>query len=1000
MNKLSQTLERVSAGGGFLGALVDFAKLHQEAKAMANNLTGRFDIPEEATPDLLDTQTRLFLTKDGQPLAGRILPSDLVEGSDSAATPLLIACLPILAALVYAVPTILGSLSPTLGVWAAIGMVLLALPAVFAIMWTLNQAEGKGKAAFYVLVGFVMPMLAPLLIQPIGAILGNMLGGGLASGLMAQTAGVSWVAKLITATTSAFSVSIVLAGLGMGLATVLMLFGQREKLRSVLRGYLQIAVVAVIGVFLTVLFGAWAGMLPFFFIAAYMPMNFARANALERVDLLLLQQRMAVDETTNRAQLLTHVEARKAQAERAMKDVTPTFVVGVAKGVQVAKFDGFGPDIKKPLLLSFYDLTTHIIVFGKTGVGKTLALARPFAVNVRRSNIASRKKSAGAKELVSSGYRNNPFDLRQEVAKHKSAGAMTYVVVQSLKQRADFALLDVDFAMDFQQAQANTSSFNSGDLVIIDKRIKRSDDYSAWSATMEKKGVRLLRVEDNVNPLYGLFIADGKGALGGELRGINDLTVEPGVALGLLQDLTDEDVMIALSSVSNAGKAGQGDGNAAFWVSSGLELARHTWVLTRALVEQEHRQVAAYADQGFTANRSWFRTLASWKRMRDQLAAIQFDKATQSLDLNETMKDILHFLEHGHLPVDGSEGAVSVSVGPHPEAHEAGSLLRQAIDYARLWPSKDDKERSGFLSTVESWMSPFFADSRLTPWTVMEEGEDPTICLRGGAVGMNISPAEFGVAGLMVTAFVRQRVVSTTRRRGGYDWKHLTGETQVFMLMDEAQELLNEKDVSMAAIARSLGMTYVALTQDVEGIVGRMGNEKLAQNLLNQFRSFVSIGVPSHPTQQWMKESVGTGWVRTFKRPQGGIDFRGTIDLVRSQAALDEQSPDAAAFRLRRIEGALALTHEWSAGDEITASGRSVVTRGVNQQHLRVQMGGMLENKALLQESDFQDYGNQPWAAFASLNRAGFPRRDWVTIEPMYDIPEDVVADDVEEVKP
>lgn len=996
MNKLSQTIERVSAGGGFLGALVDFAKLHHEAKAMANNLTGRFDIPEDATPDLLDTQTRLFLTKDGQPLAGRILPSDLVEGSDSAATPLLIACLPILAALVYAVPTILGSLSPTLGVWAAIGMVLLALPAVFAIMWTLNQAEGKGKAAFYVLVGFVMPMLAPLLIQPIGSILGNMVGSSVASGLMSQTAGVSWVAKLITAITSAVSVSIVLAGLGMGLATFLMLFGHREKLRSVLRGYLQIAVVAVIGVFLTVLLGAWAGMLPFFFIAAYMPMNFARANALERVDLLLLQQRMAIDETTNRAQLLTHVEARKAQAERALKDTSPTFEVGKALGVQALKFDGFGPDAGKKVVVSYNDLMTHMIVFGKTGTGKTAAFARPFAVDIRRTNLATLKANPLARELARSEYRHNPFDLRQLVATHRAAGQVTYVVVANLKQRADFTLLDVDFAMDFQQAKANAATFEEGDLVLIDRRLKPSEAYDAWAAPLLAKGVQLVRVGEPVNPLFGLFIADGKGALGGELRGLSDLTIEPGVALGLLQDLADEDVMIALSSVSNAGKAGQGDGNAAFWVSSGLELARHTWVLTRALVEQEHRQVAAYAEQGFTATRSWFRTLGSWKRMRDQMAALQFDKATQSLDLNSTMKDILHYLEHGHLPTDGSEGAVAVSVGPHPEAHEAGSLLRQAIDYARLWPSKDDKERSGFLSTVESWMSPFFADSRLTPWTVMEEGVDPTICLRGGIVGMNISPAEYGIAGLMVTAFVRQRIVSTVRRRGGYDWRNLTGESQVFMLMDEAQELLTEKDVSMAAVARSLGLTYKALTQDVEGIVGRMGNEKLAQNLLNQFRSWVCIGVPSHATQQWMKESVGTGWVRTFKRPQGGIDFKGTIDMVRSQAALDEQSPDAAAFRLRRIEGALALTHEWSAGDEITASGRSVVTRGINQQHLRVQMGGMLENKALLQESDFQDYGNKPWAAFVNLNRAGFPRRDWVTIEPLFDIPADVVDEEVQ----
>ena len=71
-----------------------------------------------------------------------------------------------------------------------------------------------------------------------------------------------------------------------------------------------------------------------------------------------------------------HVRARYIQAENVAKDTSPVFTVGTATGALTAVGCGLAPDRGLPMNLSIADLSTHLLVLGRTGSGKTAGALR------------------------------------------------------------------------------------------------------------------------------------------------------------------------------------------------------------------------------------------------------------------------------------------------------------------------------------------------------------------------------------------------------------------------------------------------------------------------------------------------------------------------------------------------------------------------------------------------------------------------------------------------
>lgn len=71
-------------------------------------------------------------------------------------------------------------------------------------------------------------------------------------------------------------------------------------------------------------------------------------------------------------------EAKKGQLAKAMADKTPMIILGTTQGVLCQRRDPMAPSAAgMPFGLSVSDMSTHLLVLGATGAGKTAAILRP-----------------------------------------------------------------------------------------------------------------------------------------------------------------------------------------------------------------------------------------------------------------------------------------------------------------------------------------------------------------------------------------------------------------------------------------------------------------------------------------------------------------------------------------------------------------------------------------------------------------------------------------------
>ncbi len=343
-----------------IGHWLPIDRLMAQARAHAQRVCERWDVPrgKDVKPDLRDVRGRYMLTRDGFRVSGLLLDSEMQQGSDSPAVPLLLSALPVLAAL-YPLATMFG-----LG-----GQVLLAL-AISATSLLIASAVGVVVTLAALAFGVVLPILGG--VSPLY---------GAAAGLLP----------------AAFVAPVLLLGTAGG-------FFSRNPMWHV--ASIVVAVLAVVGGadlvlarFSPGLAGAiwWA-------IACAVPLGFAFSRWLAR-DLALVNQGNRATIASVAPLTHAHIDARASQVERAGSDTSTFLQLGVTRGIFTGKQDPYSPDEGLVFGLSVADAETHIAVFGSTGSGKTTGILKPLAASyLGWSTDASRQLADDAvNELVAAG---------------------------------------------------------------------------------------------------------------------------------------------------------------------------------------------------------------------------------------------------------------------------------------------------------------------------------------------------------------------------------------------------------------------------------------------------------------------------------------------------------------------------------------------------------------------------------------------------------------------
>lgn len=472
------------------------------------------------------------------------------------------------------------------------------------------------------------------------------------------------------------------------------------------------------------------------------------------------------------------------------------------------------------------------------------------------------------------------------------------------------------------------------------------------SAVLRPLAVAFLRARAG-----GALILDGKASLAGEFAGMKDyLLIEPGKCdLALLEGLSPEDVVVAFDQVNRAGVKSE-SGSAQFFRTSGREMLFHAANFLRALVDTEKAKQAESAEY-----------VPQWRwALNDLQAAVEL---------------IQRGNEHNTLAL---EGALAQVRAMHADADRRGTLndsLRY-IDVALT--AMDSETRANVEATVKGWISPVMHHHALVRWSYCDTGVDVTQCLRGGAVGVCLPEFEYGQAGALIQALVKQRVFIGLRQRArNPDWR-AQGQTPVLILMDEAQEICGSADLSLLPVARSLGGICVYATQQFENWVTKFGDETAARGFLANFRSTICL-TSSPATHKHMQERLGTTWSLVFQTRAVGIDYRGVWRNIAESPLADASHPAHALYRrlLRRGAGAVRDSRRHAHGLVQHESAKGTDDSLLTIPALR---GGEWKMQPLFLDAE-ADLLAEPFVAVAEVMRGGVRRRDVIKLNPIFSIP-------------
>jgi hypothetical protein len=359
----------------------------EQAKAYARNIASRHDVPakvpaydEDGNPefdaqgkpimvpiasDLRDVQGRWWGTREGRSLASVILINEVLEGSQSAITPVLMGMVSMLtvisvAALTFGIAAAGGDHAWLVNFAKGIAWVSAAsMLVLFTALWSAIGAQGNR-----------MVLMGSVILPAFGMLLEKFLGPG-ASGAMTAAGAMSGAGGGLMAGLTRFAIPVAVVAFA-----AFLFVGKRDTTKQLLFGAFRIAVFFIITATIAKwILPGWAQPLYWAFLGCAVPVWWNHKQEQLRALQLLYQSKIGMGDLRTLGN--TNAEKRQRQAEQAEKDKSGFIPLGRARGVLTTYGDGYSPDEGLILGLTCHELRTHFHGFGKTGGGKTFNLFTP-----------------------------------------------------------------------------------------------------------------------------------------------------------------------------------------------------------------------------------------------------------------------------------------------------------------------------------------------------------------------------------------------------------------------------------------------------------------------------------------------------------------------------------------------------------------------------------------------------------------------------------------------
>lgn len=510
----------------------------------------------------------------------------------------------------------------------------------------------------------------------------------------------------------------------------------------------------------------------------------------------------------------------------------------------------------------------------------------------------------------------------------------------------------------------------------------------------------------------GLLVLDGKGALPGDLSGIIQVMIKPGVNFAPLQGLDGHGISTAINTVGMAAA----NGKDAFWANGASTFIVHACQLFEALNRHELNyrafarskvallesdmdlaaidiEIAGRSGADCTtdsikledakrsyeawlsiteAPRKWTWTVNTLIKVFNMINSPVRNHKGEWLP-SQLLKDSLAFLGHDRPPSYGD--------APIYEELGTGGTFDGAITYIiDTWTPTEPQQRSSYWGNVVQRIMPIAEGKYLVGedgvhWKNLEVGVDAKSCLYGGSVGVELPKEMHQGAGLLITSLVNQLINSNIALRGpNPNWRD-EGQKPLLKIVDECQDLVSDVDLDLLPKARSLEMTGLYLTQGFESLEAKFGDHMKSVQFANTFQNLVCLR-SSPETYKYMAARLGVADLMTFEQRVSGMDMDAGVRALAANPISDESHPLRPMFRKLERRGAARLSVKKMRGTSGRHGQRIIdLTEDEISDDIPVPRGGKISEQPLVKPSEFNTLLTTGHA-IVLLNRAGERRVD------------------------
>ncbi|WP_447896630.1 hypothetical protein [Stenotrophomonas acidaminiphila] len=455
----------------------------------------------------------------------------------------------------------------------------------------------------------------------------------------------------------------------------------------------------------------------------------------------------------------------------------------------------------------------------------------------------------------------------------------------------------------------------------------------------------------------GLLALCGKGAFPADIEPFLDYNIKPGIAVGLLEGLTPQDVALALNNQRDTDSS-KGD---AFWQNAAAMCCTHLCEVAGAMTKQEQLVFERFKrdidDECMLVmiNQANIKSKSmkivkdnptSQQHLQNQMLIAEIEELKVQTALSEQrQKFASDYLAKGKqwawtfqnlvrvktaflngmkkVVVNGEETykpirlmadifaflGVNVAGYPdtkfpaYPDLENLNSDIIAAITYWQdTWCPMPDDTRGSVASNVNILFDPLskatnLVDENGEAWISLEKGVDITGVLKGQRIGLALKEEIYGDSGRVVAILLKQRVYTETKKRALYSdkWdKHLEGHVNLFVFMDEAHILVGKEEREFASVSRSSGLGFFFMAQDYNSFHSSFGgNIAQTSNFLDLPQSVLCYECSSHATYEWVEKRVGKGFMSHQDPSTFGLDYAGAYEKSRTSILNMEDHPTA-----------------------------------------------------------------------------------------------------------